>query len=54
MWITRCPNRNKFLLQQHENLISNNKNIDSPISLKTFILEKYKLNDLQLFAFEDS
>jgi hypothetical protein len=27
-------------------LISNNENIDSPISLKTFIIGKYKLNDL--------
>jgi hypothetical protein len=27
-------------------LISNNENIDSPISLKKFIIEKYKLNDL--------
>jgi hypothetical protein len=33
-------------------LISNNENIDSPISLKKFIIKKYKLNDLQLFAFE--
>ncbi len=35
-----------------KNLTSNNENIYSPISLKTFIIEKYKLNDLQLFAFE--
>jgi hypothetical protein len=33
-------------------LISNNENIDSPISLKTFIIEKYKLNNLQLSTFE--
>jgi len=35
-----------------KNLISNNKNIYSPIYLKAFTIEKYKLNDLQLFAFE--
>jgi hypothetical protein len=40
MWITQCPNRIKFLIQQHENLIFNNKNIDSPISLKKIIIEK--------------
>jgi hypothetical protein len=33
-------------------LISNNENIYLPISLKAFIIEKYQLNDLQLFAFE--
>jgi hypothetical protein len=33
-------------------LISNNKNIYSPISLKKIIIEKYNLNDLQLFNFE--
>jgi hypothetical protein len=33
-------------------LIYNNENIDSPISLKTFIMEKYKLNDPQLSTFE--
>jgi hypothetical protein len=33
-------------------LIFNSKNIDSPISLKTFIIEKYELNYLQFFAFE--
>jgi hypothetical protein len=33
-------------------LIFNNENIDLPISLKTFIIEKYKLNDLQLSTFE--
>jgi hypothetical protein len=35
-----------------KNLIFNNENIDSPLSLKTFIIEKYKLNDLQLSTFE--
>jgi hypothetical protein len=35
-----------------KNLISNNKNIYSSIYLKAFTIEKYKLNDLQLFAFE--
>ncbi len=33
-------------------LISNNENIDSLVSLKTFIIKKYKLNDLQLSTFE--
>jgi hypothetical protein len=33
-------------------LISNNESIDSPKPLKNFIIEKYKLNDLQLSAFE--
>ncbi len=33
-------------------LISNNENIYSLASLKTFIIEKYKLNDLQLSTFE--
>jgi hypothetical protein len=33
-------------------LILNNKNIYSPISLKDFIIKKYKLNDLQLSTFE--
>jgi ATP-dependent DNA helicase PIF1 len=33
-------------------LIFNNENIYSPISLKTFIIKKYKLNNLQFFVFE--
>ncbi len=33
-------------------LISNNESIDSPKPLKNFIIEKYKLNDLQLSTFE--
>ncbi len=40
------------LYNNMKNLISNSKNIDSPISLKTFIIEKYELNYLQFFAFE--
>jgi len=32
--------------------IFNNENIYSPISFKTFIIKKYKLNDLQLFTFK--
>jgi hypothetical protein len=39
-------------LYNMKNLISNNKNIDSPVSLKTFILKNYNLNDLQFFSFE--
>ncbi len=35
-----------------KNLISNNKNIYSPMSLKTFIIKKYNLNDLQISSFE--
>jgi len=35
-----------------KNLESNNENVYPPIFLKTFIIEKYKLNDLQLSAFE--
>jgi hypothetical protein len=33
-------------------LITNNENIYSPISLKTFIIKKYNFNDLQLSSFE--
>jgi hypothetical protein len=40
------------LYNNMKNLIFNNENIDSPISLKTFIIKKYKLNDLQLSTFE--
>ncbi len=34
-----------------KNLISNNENIYSPISLKNSIIKKYNLNDLQLSSF---
>jgi hypothetical protein len=39
------------LYNNMKNLISNNENIYSPISLKNSIIKKYNLNDLQLSSF---